>query len=378
MEAEAGRGRDPVAPVNSPELSEGFAAFLDAAHRLERSYAALKARAEAVDLELARTNAELARTLEEREQVLAALPVGVLATDHRGAVRWINPEGRRLRDATERMGVALTKLRDGDHDVGGAHVRIRRVELPDGGQLVVVEDRTRLAGLEREVRRLDRLAGLSELALGVAHEIKNPLHGAMGFAALLERTDDPAKMRRHARRVIEGLRRVDRIVKALLQFARPSERMAGSRPLRDVAREGVIAAGVPETRVSVRGDLEEPVSPALVPVLASLVRNSVEAGATRVVVDARTGAEALVVEIRDDGSGIDPALGERVLEPFVSTKDQGTGLGLAMAARVAAYLGGALELGEHAGPGAVLRLRVPRLPAEPAPGESAGEVEVGV
>ena len=76
--------------------------------------------------------------------------------------------------------------------------------------------------------RLSRLAGLSERALGIAHEIKNPLNGVAGFAGLLERSNDQAASRRYAGKVVEGVRQVDEIGKSRLDFARPHRRR-GSR-----------------------------------------------------------------------------------------------------------------------------------------------------
>ena len=347
--------------IEEIDLRRGFATFVAAARRLEESHARLRARAEAVDRELGRANRTLERTLRERERVLAALPVGVLAADSEGATQWINPEGERLAAAARAAGLDPLTLEEGDVEAPGLVLRVRRAELPDGGRLVVLEDRTRLAGLEREVRRLDRLAGLSELALGVAHEIKNPLNGAMGFAQLLQRSEDPAAMRRHAERVVEGLRQVDAIVKALLAFAQPKERIARRAPLGDLVLQAAAAAGVAEGRIVMEGVHAAEASAAVVPVLANLLRNSVEAAGARarVWITVEAAGERLCVEVRDNGPGVAGDLGERVFEPFVSSKERGTGLGLAVAARVAGYLGGSLELCNPGEPGARFRLLLP-------------------
>ena len=223
------------------DIREGFEVFIQAARRLEESYQSLQARAAAIDLQLAETNKELEKTLLEREMVFRLLPLGVLESSSEHEMTWCNQEGHRLLDMASAAGVALTRHAEGELEVGAANLRLRRVTLPDGGELTLVEDRSQFVDLEREVDRLDRLAGLSELALGIAHEIKNPLNGVMGFAALMDDTDDPEKLRRFAGKVNEGLGQVDSIIKALLAFARPEDKARQRAPLEQIVNEAASA-----------------------------------------------------------------------------------------------------------------------------------------
>ncbi len=358
---------------DDPGLREGFAAFIAASRRLEQGYAALKARAAAVDMELAATNRRLAAALDEREAIFRALPVGLVAAGSAG-VTFCNAEGERLWHLADAHGVDPLAA-EGDIVLGAATVRVRRAALPDGA-LVLLEDRSQVVGLEREVHRLDRLAGLSELAMGVAHEIKNPLNGAMGFAALLERNPEPAACRRHATRIVQGLRQVDGIVKGLLAFARPDGRRAPPLPLASLVGEACAAAALPPAQVELRGEhgLRAP-GDALVRVLAILFRNSLEAAgaAVRITIDCQAADGWLELRVRDDGPGVPAQLGSRVFEPFVSSKERGTGLGLPLASRVLSFLGGSLHLDEGEGPGACFRLRLP-LAGAPAPSATAQEV----
>lgn len=346
------------------DLARGFEAFIEAARRLEQSYAALQARAEAVDLQLAHSNQRLQRTLCERETILSALPVGLVALAASGSVSWVNPEGGRLLEA---LGASPADLADGECDIGGVNLRVQRAALPDGGTLLVLEDRSQVVRLSREVDRLDRLAGLSELALGIAHEIKNPLNGVMGFASLLQRAPGGAEAPRYVAKMLEGLGLIDGIVRAMLAFAQPSQPRGNQRSLADVVRQAAAEAGVPLERIAlttagadVAGDA------ALVRVLANLFRNSAEAGGAEVAirVEARSepadGGEELVLTVADDGPGIPATVGDRVFEPFVSSKERGHGLGLALSSRVMSYLGGALELVDAGPPGAVFRVRLPQ------------------
>ena len=111
-----------------------------------------------MDLELASTNAELQRTLAEKETILAALPVGVLALDGGGVPAWANPEAERIEAVVTERGLTLATLPEGEQEHGGGArplcLSVRRVALQDGGALVVVEDRSQVAHLTREVHRL--------------------------------------------------------------------------------------------------------------------------------------------------------------------------------------------------------------------------------
>jgi signal transduction histidine kinase len=357
------------------QLHEGFAQFVAAARELERSYAALKARADAVDHQLERSNQALQQALQERDAVFTALPIGLCVLRADGSVQSRNPEAERLCAVGDAAGVELLAHGDGDVHCGTGAVRIRRITLPEGS-LVLLEDRSQVQQLEAAVHRLDRLAGLSELALGIAHEIKNPLNGVMGFAALMSRSEDPAAMRRFAGKVVQGVQQVDDIVKSLLGFARPERQRGRSAALAEIVAEAAQAAGLPAVRVALIGPRElRADAEALVRVLTNLFRNAIEAApAVHIEVTASVRAGKLELLVQDDGPGVPAEVGARVLEPFVSTKERGTGLGLPLCLRVLAFLGGDLELLNPGQLGARFRIRLPLGEAEPRPTAIAAEV----
>ena len=345
------------------DLRQGFESFMEASGRLEKSYSELRARAEAIDLELAVTNEKLAATLSEREAVFSAMPVGVAALSAEGEVSWCNPEATRLISIASECAVDLTTARPGQFEIANVVMNVKKVHLPCEGILLVIEDRSKLVGLEREVNRLDRLAGLSELALGVAHEIKNPLNGVVGFASLMQRSQDPETLRRFAAKILDGLRQVDEIVKAMLAFAKPQSKCLAIAELSKIVVEAAALAGLDAQSLRMHGDLHaEAQSFALVRVLTNLFRNSIEAipgGKVEIDVQVENLEECLQVLVQDNGPGIAADLGDRIFEPFVSTKDRGHGLGLALSCRVISFLGGSVELAAPGQDGACFKLRLP-------------------
>jgi signal transduction histidine kinase len=360
--------------IDEATLQQGFEQFVVAARELERGYAELKERAAAVDLQLQASNRALQQALGEREAIFAALPLGLATVRTDGAVRCCNREAERLCALGAAHGVDLPCAAVGEVAVGDGLVRVRRIALPDA-ELVLLEDRSQVQELEREVHRLDRLAGLSELALGIAHEIKNPLNGVMGFAALLERSNDHSASQRFAGKIVQGVRQVDEIVKSLLGFAKPDRKRLRAATVAELAADAALAAGLPTSRLHLEGNCSlRADADALVRVLTNLFRNAIEAAAgvhVTLRAEARHGRLELLVE--DDGPGVPASLGRRVMEPFVSTKERGTGLGLSLSLRVLAYLGGDLELTNPGEAGACFRVRLP-LAGESAVPANAAEV----
>jgi signal transduction histidine kinase len=182
-------------------------------------------------------------------------------------------------------------------------------------------------------------------------------------------------MRRFAGKVVEGVRQVDQIVRSLLGFSRPDRGSCRIASIVEIVSEAAAGAGIAGASIRVDGDRALRVdADVLLRVLTNLFRNAVEASpgvGIHVTAAARSGRLELLVA--DDGPGVPQGVGRRAFEPFVSTKERGTGLGLPLSARVLAYLGGDLELLNPGEPGARFRVRMP-LAEVPSPAVGAAAV----
>jgi two-component system, NtrC family, sensor histidine kinase HydH len=202
-----------------------------------------------------------------------------------------------------------------------------------------------LLGAQEKLIRSERFAAVGEAAARLSHEIKNPLMLMGGFAS---------QVRRHLPRggadfeklgIVESeARRLETLLNEVRDFTRPTPPLIEDRDLNDtVAASLAIMAGVMESRgihVVTRLDRSLPDVPhdaaRIKPVLLNLLKNAIEAmerGGTVSVATEATGDRARVT-VTDTGSGVPEAVRDRVFEPFCTTKESGTGLGLAVCQRI--------------------------------------------
>ena len=226
----------------------------------------------------------------------------------------------------------------------------------------------------------EKMATVGRLAAGVAHEVGNPLASVIGFVEVLEQ--DPEGLHEDLLpRIRTELDRIHHIIRDLLHSARPTdsdEEEMGEETLSRVEVAQVIEDAMQLVCVQPRFarlafDVQgvEEVPPVrchpgrLEQVLLNLFVNAGEAlaGEGTVTVKEVSGETGWVVlEVHDDGPGVDPMARSNIFEPFFTTKDvgAGTGLGLAVSARLAEFMGGSLELRRDHSPGACFHLRLPR------------------
>ncbi|MBI5513335.1 MAG: hypothetical protein HY909_06170 [Deltaproteobacteria bacterium] len=232
--------------------------------------------------------------------------------------------------------------------------------------------RAQLDTLERTGRaaaQAEKLAALGRVAAGIAHEVRNPLGVLRASASLIDEdlTEGQPEARKACQFIVGECDRLDRLVGALLVFARPTRAQsrtfslgeAVERTLRlsgpAVGRSGPeVTSEVREPSPAVEGDVE-----LVQQVLFGLVLNAAEAGARRVTLRAGVDKNSAFVEVVDDGPGVPEADAERIFEPFFTTKETGTGLGLPTAARIAEAHGGSLTLRPGSARGACFRLALP-------------------
>lgn len=222
------------------------------------------------------------------------------------------------------------------------------------------------------IRESERLAVVGQLAAGVAHELNNPLQGIVTYShLLLERTAEDDRRRDSIEKIVSQADRCRAIVRALLDFSRPSKPQKQSSKMNSIL--GDCLELMEGQALFLNVEIDQNLDPALPLVVAdpsqmqqvfvNLIINAVEAmdGAGRLAILTRQSNGYVEIEFSDSGPGIVPEDLERVFDPFFSTKQasHGTGLGLAISYGIVQEHQGSISVTSDLGAGATFVVRLP-------------------
>lgn len=231
----------------------------------------------------------------------------------------------------------------------------------------------RYAAARARMEEQRRLSILGEMSAVMAHEIRNPLASLKGTAQLLaEQLPEDSRELLRAQRIVTEAIRLETLTSDLLDFARSGPIQASEVDPVELLRASVAdvdgggfdidaSEAPPRWRIDARRMRHA---------LVNVLQNASQAAPARARPRVRvmTEQETLVFEVRDFGPGLPTDQEQRVFDPFFTTRTNGTGLGLAVAQRVAEMHGGRITAANHEGGGAVFRILLPPKPPT-APGQ---------
>ena len=233
-----------------------------------------------------------------------------------------------------------------------------------------------LAQSEEFLVRADRLSALGTLAAGVAHEIRNPLVSVQTFIQLLpERQGDEEFRTTFRDLVLAELDRICALINDLLALSRPRPALLQPADLNELVRQIVRLLDADARKHEVGLAYRPSAVPRVVldeaqvkQVLVNVILNGIQACAPRGTVEVTTQAEESggrrwgVVTVADTGPGVAPELAERIFDPFYTTKESGTGLGLFIARRIVSEHRGHVRVAPRAGGGTACTIFLPCSP----------------
>jgi len=326
---------------------------------------------------------------------------GVLTFDLEGKVQSINPaacrilneneelisailskeEAVNLRDLRALKGVLLSTVEKAVEDeklFQNLEVKIRRVGKKDVlvssdisplidsignniGYMLFLTDVTKIRKLESKIKLKEKLAAIGELSAGIAHEIRNPLNSIELFLGLLQRKLKGQEDRINlVSKVRDEITKLNKILSDFLKFARPMPLSLSLIDLKSVIDDSIFFAKAELDRRQVDIRLKMPDDPVEVrvdsaqvqQVFTNIILNAAQAigngGLIEITLFGRAG-DYRTVSFEDNGPGIPPEDIARIFNPFFTTKDEGTGLGLAMAHKIVETHGGGIEVESDSG-----------------------------
>lgn len=355
-------------------------------------------------------NARLERTHQQLQVLYQALPVGVFQVDGEGRVVQANARFSELSGvgvqhvwfaridadehaARQRQWLRLQQepqaldlrahFRGGDGVRRHLHIRLlplRAATTP--GFVGMAEDLAPREQAEQQQRELARHRAIHDLSAGLAQHLNNLMAVALGSAELLAQAlADNAPLRAAAARGLQATELAATLTRRLMAYAGISLQSMEPVPVDDELRAIIttldatqcarlqltLQAGTAAVRME-RGSFRECIGALLDNAFVALA--AAGEGGVRVSTGLETDAESqawLLIEVADDGPGMDAETARRAREPFFSTREGATGLGLSLADGFARLCGGALQVYTAPGAGTRVRLRLPRCdPATPA------------
>jgi PAS domain S-box-containing protein len=235
------------------------------------------------------------------------------------------------------------------------------------GVILSFSDLTEVKRLQEQVELRERLTALGEMSAGIAHELRNPMAVISGYLNLFAKKAEPAGQEM-VKKISDEISGMNRIIGDLLAFARPASLNRVHVDIKDMLSqclETVIRARDPDRRIAVTQNLEDTKTMLdevlMRQALTNLIQNAVEAmpesGSLTLENDVKQ--NELVIAVRDTGAGIPADTIKKIFLPFFTTKDQGVGMGLALAHKIIASHGGRIEVESREGQGTTFKVTLP-------------------
>jgi len=394
-------------------LQKSFENFTKATAELEEAYARLEKQFDNLNKELEEKNAELVRTVEEKEQtknylqnILESLINGVIVTDLQDKIQTINQcaemfvNSRQSEIAGKHISFIFEDMSDNSWQTinldeyfkgeAGQKVKIngRTLEIfcspfksPGGqkiGNVFILRDITRIEKLEDMAKRTEKFAAMGEMAANIAHEIRNPLGSIELFASLLLKSVQDKKDHDRIVQIVSSVKNVDNKISNLLMFTKKQRPRMKIIDIRKVLQEVIdfseqimeqedIKISVQHDnggKANVEGDAEM-----LKQVFLNIILNAQQAmpegGALQIKTNIYTSGivrkdlRAVEIIFQDSGQGIPQENLPKIFDPFFSTREGVSGLGLAIVHNIVSEHNGSVNIENSPQGGAVVNLMFP-------------------
>ncbi|WP_417897952.1 ATP-binding protein [Bacillus haimaensis] len=329
-----------------------------------------------------------------QEQILNSLPVGIITVDNDSTNFSLNTAASTILEMDGEEVKGMVSVKEGNpinasfwsilasqkicQNIKVPYVKegrdhyllVSQSELLDQeraliGRIFHFIDITSTAELEKRIYQSEKLAVLGELAAGAAHEIRNPLTVIHGFVSLMKQSfTEKDKNKYQIPLLLKEFDRINTIVEEMLMIAKPGAPVLKCVFLEDVVKE-IPYISVVQEGISLKVELER--VPLMVDakqmkqVFHNLIRNAKEAmeGEGTITIYSKQLENVYQIFVKDTGSGISEKMKQTIFDPFVTSKDTGTGLGLTIVQRIIENHHGKIEVQESSAAGTTFLITLP-------------------
>jgi PAS domain S-box-containing protein len=322
----------------------------------------------------------------EQERLLGPLPRPPMLTETEN----IHPDdAEKVKEFYENMASGKVHTQETDFrfyplDELGARVNMKWVlcrtsSIEYGGKeaiLVNMMDVTRAKELENYLRIQDKMSSLGRVAAGIAHEIRNPLSGINIYLGTLEKMYFREGNLQKAKQIFDQLKsasnKIESVVRRVMDFSKPSEPKLVLTDINKPIEEAINLSSVTLRKRGIKLEkaLAEDMQPCradphlIEQVILNLITNSAEAmdnvdGAKLIEVTSSMDKNRIILRISDSGPGIPLHLQDKVFDPFYTTKNGSTGIGLSLCHRIITDHGGSFEVVSSESGGAEFTIEIP-------------------
>ena len=384
--------------LNREQLKDAFNLFNSMSAQLSQSYEFLESKVEELSGELAEVSyqrmqelAEKERIAERLESLLHMLPGGILLLDGDGRIRECNPAAHALllpsdADNTALLGrlwrdvitTSFSPKPDDGHEISlvdGRRVSLQTASLgSEPGQIILITDQTETRKLQESLSQHQRLSSMGNMVASLAHQIRTPLSAAMIYGEHLQNEElQPELREKFANKMMQRLHHLEHQIRDMLIFARGEAPLNDDLALSQLLHDWQEALEIPLQQNSATCEFQMDKldvhihcnRDALIGALMNLVNNALEACGQGAKLNVRVSVNAqyqVNIEIEDNGPGFTRAIDEQILQPFFTTKSNGTGLGLAVVQAIARAHYGEFNISSAIGKGAVASFKLPAQP----------------
>lgn len=228
-------------------------------------------------------------------------------------------------------------------------------------------DVTELREAEERLRRTDKLSVVGELSASVAHEIRNPLTSLKGLVQLLQMEDEKHQL--YYQIMIDELNRINYIVSELLLLAKPQQIKYTEADLQMILHDVISLLKTEASLHNIQMEFELKDDPVLIEcepnqlkqLFINIVKNAIEAstGGDAVLITLERFDTHVVIKVKDYGIGISKELIERIGEPFYSSKEKGTGLGMTVSFKIVQTHNGTIKFSSEPEKGTEVTVQLP-------------------